>query len=76
MRTLRILIAALAAAGIAAAAPAAAQTTMTLSSWLPPGHAVSKALIDWAKDVVDQARGVNPKLERMFDRLYRQRPVG
>jgi GTP diphosphokinase / guanosine-3',5'-bis(diphosphate) 3'-diphosphatase len=31
---------------------------------------------DWAKEVVDQARGVNPKLERMFDRLYRQRPVG
>jgi guanosine-3',5'-bis(diphosphate) 3'-pyrophosphohydrolase len=30
---------------------------------------------DWAKQVVDQARGVNPKLERMFDRLYRQRPV-
>ena len=29
---------------------------------------------DWAKEVVDQARGVNPKLERMFDRLYRQRP--
>ena len=31
---------------------------------------------DWAKEVVDQARGVNPRLERMFDRLYRQRPVG
>ena len=31
---------------------------------------------DWAKEVVDQARGVNPGLERMFDRLYRQRPVG
>ena len=31
--------------------------------------------IDWAKEVVDQARGVNPQLERMFDRLYRQRPV-
>jgi guanosine-3',5'-bis(diphosphate) 3'-pyrophosphohydrolase len=31
---------------------------------------------DWAKEVVDHARGVNPKLERMFDRLYRQRPVG
>ena len=32
--------------------------------------------LDWAKEVVDQARGVNPRLERMFDRLYRQRPVG
>jgi guanosine-3',5'-bis(diphosphate) 3'-pyrophosphohydrolase len=29
---------------------------------------------DWAREVVDQARGVNPKLERMFDRLYWQRP--
>ena len=29
---------------------------------------------DWAKEVVDQTRGVNPKLDRMFDRLYRQRP--
>ncbi len=31
---------------------------------------------DWAKEVVDQARGVNLRLERMFDRLYSQRPVG
>jgi guanosine-3',5'-bis(diphosphate) 3'-pyrophosphohydrolase len=31
---------------------------------------------DWAKEVVDQARGVNPRLERMFDRLYRQKPTG
>jgi Guanosine polyphosphate pyrophosphohydrolases/synthetases len=30
---------------------------------------------DWAKEVVDQARGVNPKLEQMFDALYRQRPA-
>jgi guanosine-3',5'-bis(diphosphate) 3'-pyrophosphohydrolase len=29
---------------------------------------------DWAKAVVDQVRGVNPKLERMFDRLHQQRP--
>jgi GTP diphosphokinase / guanosine-3',5'-bis(diphosphate) 3'-diphosphatase len=34
-----------------------------------------QAYFDWAKQVVDQARGVNPKLERVFDRLYRQRPV-
>jgi guanosine-3',5'-bis(diphosphate) 3'-pyrophosphohydrolase len=31
---------------------------------------------DWAKEVVDQARGVNPRLERMFDQLYRKKPVG
>ena len=30
---------------------------------------------DWAKDVVEEARGVNPRLERKFDQLYRQRPV-
>lgn len=29
---------------------------------------------DWAKEVVDQVRGTNPKLERRFDQLYRQRP--
>lgn len=29
---------------------------------------------DWAREVVDQVRGVSPKLERVFDRLYRQRP--
>lgn len=29
---------------------------------------------DWAKEVVDQVRPANPKLERVFDRLYRQRP--
>jgi guanosine-3',5'-bis(diphosphate) 3'-pyrophosphohydrolase len=29
---------------------------------------------DWAKSVVDQVRGANPKLERRFDQLYRQRP--
>jgi len=29
---------------------------------------------DWAKEVVDQIRGANAKLERRFDQLYRQRP--
>ena len=29
---------------------------------------------DWAREVVDQVRGANPKLERVFDQLYRQRP--
>jgi guanosine-3',5'-bis(diphosphate) 3'-pyrophosphohydrolase len=31
---------------------------------------------DWAKEVVDELRGANPRLERMFDRLYRKRPAG
>ncbi len=29
---------------------------------------------DWAKQVVDQVRGTNAKLERRFDSLYRKRP--
>lgn len=29
---------------------------------------------EWAKKVIDQARGTNPKLERLFDQLYRKRP--
>jgi guanosine-3',5'-bis(diphosphate) 3'-pyrophosphohydrolase len=29
---------------------------------------------DWAKQVVDQIRGTNAKLERRFDQLYGQRP--
>ena len=29
---------------------------------------------DWAKKVIDQVRGANPKLERRFDQLSRQRP--
>ena len=29
---------------------------------------------DWAKSVVDQIRNTNPRLERRFDRIYKQRP--
>lgn len=29
---------------------------------------------NWAKSVVDQVRGTNPKLERRFDQLYRKKP--
>lgn len=39
---------ALGAALVAAAvAPAAAQTTLTLSSWVPPGHALTTTQIEW-----------------------------
>ena len=43
----------------------------------PAGWSLSRRqrYFDWAKEVVDQARGVNPKLERMIDGLYRQSPV-
>jgi GTP diphosphokinase / guanosine-3',5'-bis(diphosphate) 3'-diphosphatase len=30
---------------------------------------------DWAKRVVDRMRGVNPRLEKAFDRAYRRRPA-
>jgi len=44
----------------------------------PAGWSLSRRqkYFDWAKEVVDHARGVNPRLERMFDRLYSQRPAG
>lgn len=31
---------------------------------------------DWAKEVVDQIRGANPQLERLFDEAYAKRPAG
>lgn len=42
----------------------------------PAGWPLSRRqqYFDWAKEVVDKVRGVNPELERMFDRLYLQRP--
>lgn len=42
----------------------------------PAGWTVEKKreYFDWAKSVVDRMRGVNPRLERYFDRLYRLRP--
>ena len=48
-RTMRIALA-LAAAG-ALAQPAAAQTTLTMSSWVPPSHPLTSVfLVGWAKD--------------------------
>jgi len=29
---------------------------------------------DWAKDVIDQLRGTNEKLEALFDEIYQQKP--
>ena len=39
-------------------------------------HTRQQEYFDWAKEVVDEVRGVNARLERKFDRLYRQRPEG
>ena len=33
-----------------------------------------RAYFSWAKKVVDGLRGVNPKLEKLFDRAYADRP--
>jgi guanosine-3',5'-bis(diphosphate) 3'-pyrophosphohydrolase len=35
-----------------------------------------QAYFDHGKEVVDEVRGANARLERKFDRLYRQRPDG
>ena len=42
----------------------------------PAGWSVERkrAYFDWAKSVIDQVRGTNPRLERRFDQLYRRRP--
>ena len=42
----------------------------------PAGWSLSRrqAYFDWAKEVVDEARGVSPRLDRAFDRLYRMKP--
>ena len=33
-----------------------------------------KGYFDWAKEVVDQIRGTNPKLEALFDAAYAKKP--
>jgi TRAP-type C4-dicarboxylate transport system substrate-binding protein len=43
-------------AGLVAAAPAAAQTTLTLSAWVPPQHLLTRAMLEWA-DEVEKASG-------------------
>jgi TRAP-type transport system periplasmic protein len=40
-------LAAAAAAALVAAGPAAAQTVLTVSSWVPPSHAVTLAELEW-----------------------------
>lgn len=30
---------------------------------------------DWAREVIDQVRGIHPRLEALFDEAYKQRPV-
>ena len=43
----------------------------------PPAHwshERKQEYFDWAKDVIDQLRGINPKLESIFDEAYAKRP--
>ncbi|MSQ72353.1 MAG: TRAP transporter substrate-binding protein [Betaproteobacteria bacterium] len=57
MRTPRIPLAALAAACAFAAAPAVAQTTLTISSWLPHNHTVTRSIMEWAAEVEKASGG-------------------
>lgn len=34
-----------------------------------------QAYFDWAKSVIDQLRGVDENLERIFDKVYLERPI-
>ena len=53
----RLTAAAVAAAGILVAAPATAQTTLTLSSWVPPQHLITRAMMEWAGEVEKASNG-------------------
>ena len=47
----RLTVSAITAAGFVAAGPAVGQTTLTLSAWVPPQHLLTRAMVDWAKEV-------------------------
>src|SRR5688500_18576662 len=53
----RILFPAAALATAFACAPAAAQTVLTLSTWVPPTHALSMAQVEWCELVAKNANG-------------------
>ena len=42
---------------LGAASPVFAQTTLAISSWLPPQHAATKALVEWAGEVEKASSG-------------------
>lgn len=54
--TRRIAAAGAALAGLAAG-PAAAQVTLTLSSWVPPQHALTRSQIAWCQDLSKETQG-------------------
>jgi len=53
----RLIASAVAAAGLLAAVPAAAQTTLALSSWVPPQHLLTQAMLEWATEVEKATNG-------------------
>ncbi|MCL4800091.1 MAG: TRAP transporter substrate-binding protein [Burkholderiales bacterium] len=57
MSVKRLAVPAVLAAGFCAAAPALAQTTLTLSSWVPPQHLLTRAMVDWAKEIEKATNG-------------------
>ena len=53
-----LLVAAAAACGLIAAQPAAAQTTLTMSSWVPPSHHLTTVVLKgWADQVENATQG-------------------
>ena len=44
-------------AGVIAAGPAAAQTTLSMSSWVPPHHGVTKAMVAWGQELEKATNG-------------------
>jgi TRAP-type C4-dicarboxylate transport system substrate-binding protein len=62
-RTDKLLCSLAAACGLAGAAPAAAQTELTVSLWIPPTHMIARDIIlPWAADV-EQATGGRVKFK-------------
>jgi TRAP-type C4-dicarboxylate transport system substrate-binding protein len=57
MSVKRLAVAAAVAAGIFAAAPGVAQTALTLSSWVPPQHLLTRATVEWAKEIEKATNG-------------------
>lgn len=53
----RIRFLALAAAGCLAAAPGAAQTVLTLSSWVPPTHTLTETQKEWCEQLSQRTGG-------------------
>lgn len=55
----RLIASAVAATGFLVAVPATAiaQTTLTLSSWVPPQHLITRAMIEWAGEVEKASNG-------------------